>query len=202
MSKTPKDKSPRNVASRTNPQADEGDLYDDYYDDEPEYVPPPPRQTRSAAQQQQDQIRSRQRAQDYRPRSVQPQRRIGGGYTIFLGVLVALILVGAIAIAYLLGSRSGSNTSAGNQQVVAAPTTASNTSSQPNQTYPEVPRIEIADFIKLYSDMSKHPYLIDVRPKDQYDQEHIKDAISFPTNQLAALAGQLPKDKLIVAYCA
>src|SRR4051812_46667331 len=160
MSKTPKDRPTRKAASRASQPADEGDLYDDdYYDEDQEYVSP--RQSRSRAQPQQAQQaqRSRQRSQqNYRPRSVQPQSGISGGYTVLLVSMGILILVGAVVIAYLLGSKSSSNN--GSQPAAVVPTVASDTSSQTDNTYPDVPRMEIADFISLYSDMSKRPYLI------------------------------------------
>lgn len=43
--------------------------------------------------------------------------------------------------------------------------------------------------------------VVDVRGGSAYSQEHIKGALDIPENQLASRAGELPKDKLIVAYC-
>jgi hypothetical protein len=44
--------------------------------------------------------------------------------------------------------------------------------------------------------------VVDVRGKDDYDEGHIKGAISIPRGQTAARLGELPQDKLIVFYCA
>ena len=41
----------------------------------------------------------------------------------------------------------------------------------------------------------------DTRAKTAYDQEHIKGALSMPSNEVANRTGELPKDKLIVFYC-
>jgi hypothetical protein len=44
--------------------------------------------------------------------------------------------------------------------------------------------------------------VVDVRPKAQYDQGHIKGSVSVPRNELPNRLGELPKDKLLVFYCA
>ena len=41
----------------------------------------------------------------------------------------------------------------------------------------------------------------DTRAKTAYDIEHIKGALSMPSNEVATRTGELPKDKLIVFYC-
>src|SRR5262245_40743111 len=43
---------------------------------------------------------------------------------------------------------------------------------------------------------------VDVRPKDQFDMEHIKGAISLPLQDLSIKMGDLPKDKFLITYCA
>ena len=43
--------------------------------------------------------------------------------------------------------------------------------------------------------------LIDVRPKDAYEQSHAKGAVNIPLDQLAAHLSELPKTKLIITYC-
>jgi rhodanese-related sulfurtransferase len=42
----------------------------------------------------------------------------------------------------------------------------------------------------------------DVRPSEAYEEEHIAGALSVPEDDWAARAGDLPRDKLVVAYCA
>ena len=46
----------------------------------------------------------------------------------------------------------------------------------------------------------KTAVVVDVRPKNAYDAEHIEGAISIPAGELAARAGRLPKDKHIIFY--
>ncbi len=43
--------------------------------------------------------------------------------------------------------------------------------------------------------------LIDVRPEDEYNAGHIKNALSIPLSQLKKRISELPKGKTIVAYC-
>jgi rhodanese-related sulfurtransferase len=43
--------------------------------------------------------------------------------------------------------------------------------------------------------------LVDVRAAEAYQAEHAKGALSIPLDQVAARAGELPKDKLIITYC-
>ena len=43
--------------------------------------------------------------------------------------------------------------------------------------------------------------LLDVRPNDEYQKGHVPEAISIPLDELEERFGDLPKDKLIIAYC-
>lgn len=47
----------------------------------------------------------------------------------------------------------------------------------------------------------KEVFLIDVRPKEEYDLGHIKDAVSVPKMELGKRLEELPEEKEIVAYC-
>ena len=44
-------------------------------------------------------------------------------------------------------------------------------------------------------------HLLDVRPKDEYQKGHMPKAISIPLDELEERLGDLPKEKLIIAYC-
>ncbi len=44
--------------------------------------------------------------------------------------------------------------------------------------------------------------VVDVRAKAQYDQSHIKGSRSLPRTELDQRLAELPKDKLIIFYCA
>jgi rhodanese-related sulfurtransferase len=43
--------------------------------------------------------------------------------------------------------------------------------------------------------------LVDVRPKEEYDADHLPGAISIPLADLIDRAGELPVDKIVVLYC-
>jgi hypothetical protein len=63
------------------------------------------------------------------------------------------------------------------------------------------PRMSLDDFKALYDDPAKRPIIIDVRAKSQYEEGHIAGAISIPESELDARVAELPKDKLVIAYC-
>jgi rhodanese-related sulfurtransferase len=44
-------------------------------------------------------------------------------------------------------------------------------------------------------------FLLDVRPKDEYDKGHILNALSLPIDELNDRLNEIPKDKLVIAYC-
>ena len=43
--------------------------------------------------------------------------------------------------------------------------------------------------------------LIDVRPREEYEQAHLPGAVCVPLDQIKSFARQVPKRKQIVAYC-
>ena len=43
--------------------------------------------------------------------------------------------------------------------------------------------------------------IIDTRPESAYKQEHIKGSISMPTGTVTSRIDELPRNKMIVAYC-
>jgi rhodanese-related sulfurtransferase len=44
--------------------------------------------------------------------------------------------------------------------------------------------------------------LVDIRSPRERDQKHIAGSVSLPLNHLVERAGELPKDKPIIVYCA
>ena len=73
------------------------------------------------------------------------------------------------------------------------------------QTTPPLPpsdnarRITAEELHKLFE--ANEVVIIDTRAESAYKQEHIKGAISVPAGTMAAKFDQLPKGKLIAAYC-
>ena len=98
---------------------------------------------------------------------------------------------------------TGTSTGTGNPTVPsgAPPVLTVQPTIPPGSSDADVPRMSMEDFKALYDDPAKRPIIIDVRTASGYDAGHIKGAISFPEEQIATLVSQLPKDKLVVAYC-
>jgi len=61
------------------------------------------------------------------------------------------------------------------------------------------PRITAAELHKLWE--KNEVVIIDTRAEASYKQEHIKGSISVPAGTLTAKLDQLPKGKMIAAYC-
>ena len=63
-----------------------------------------------------------------------------------------------------------------------------------------VRRVSIAELQSLLE--KNEAVVVDVRDEVQYKLGHIRGARSIPLGLVGARAGELPRDKLIVAYCA
>jgi 3-mercaptopyruvate sulfurtransferase SseA len=127
-----------------------------------------------------------------------------------MGGIIGALVVGLMMVVFLLGqSTAGTGGSAGgagstsggttNNPPAANPTVPSN--DQQASTGSEPPRIELKEFKALYDDPARRPVIIDVRAPQAYQEGHIKGAISFPEAEVDARVNELPKDRLIVAYC-
>jgi 3-mercaptopyruvate sulfurtransferase SseA len=60
-------------------------------------------------------------------------------------------------------------------------------------------RITVAELHDLYQ--KNNVLIIDTRPDSAYKDEHIKGSISMPTGTVLSRVDELPRDKMIVAYC-
>ena len=84
-------------------------------------------------------------------------------------------------------------------------TLLSQTPAPAKQTAPATPppdnarRISVEELHKLWE--KNDVLVIDTRPEPAYKQEHIKGSISVPAGTLAQKYEELPRDKMIVAYC-
>lgn len=167
---------------------------------------PPPR---SGARQPQPQ-RPRQQTNVNAPRRSDP-------FPLVIGGIFVVLVVGLLVLVFLFSMNRGNNgpvASAGqpttigasdnsNSGVNAVPTQAPG-ADQTQAAAPTVepaPRMPLDQFLALYDDPAKRPLIIDVRAKESYDQGHIAGAISFPESDVDTRINELPKDKLIVAYC-
>jgi hypothetical protein len=113
--------------------------------------------------------------------------------------MVLVLVLGLLFLVYLFTSNRNGAVATPNTPVPGAasqPTTA-----PAAQSGTEAPRMPLADFMALYNDPAKRPLIIDVRAKDAYDAGHISGAVSFPEADVDTRYQELPKDKLVVAYC-
>jgi predicted sulfurtransferase len=113
-------------------------------------------------------------------------------------------VIGLMVVVFLISSGSGPG--GGQQPTAVAGNTATvvavnGTAQDTTPTEEPAPRMALADFKKLYDDPKKRPLIIDVRAKENYDAGHIEGAISFPESDVDTRVSELPKDKLVVAYC-
>jgi predicted sulfurtransferase len=60
-------------------------------------------------------------------------------------------------------------------------------------------RIGVEELHKLWQ--TNDVYIIDTRAESAYKLEHIKGSVSMPTGTVLDHLSELPKDKLIAAYC-
>ena len=127
-----------------------------------------------------------------------PQKR--DPFPYIMGGVIGALVVGLMLVIFLLTNRN--NGTVNNPPVVAGDATQAPVSGTiPPGTEGEAPRITIDEFKALY-DSPTRPIIIDVRPVGGFDAGHIRGAISFPETEVDARVAELPKDKLVIAYCA
>ena len=63
----------------------------------------------------------------------------------------------------------------------------------------EAPRISGEEAVKLAA--QGEAVVVDVRDKLAWEGNHAVGALSIPASEMAQRIGELPKDKLILAYC-
>lgn len=107
-----------------------------------------------------------------------------------LAILLSFSLV--IAVGLLAGC---------NSQEAFVPQTPSTPvqSPQPKNPADEARRITAEELHKLWD--KKDVLIIDTRGEPDYKASHIPGAISVPANEVATKLEELPRDKMIVAYC-
>ena len=104
---------------------------------------------------------------------------------IFLSAVICSLLVFAV------GCNQSAIVAAGNNKNANAPV-------QPAQS-DDIKRISLADAKKAFD--AGTAIIIDSRPADSYNSEHIKGSINIPLSEIAKRTGELPKDKQLIFYC-
>jgi hypothetical protein len=147
--------------------------------------------------------------QSYRaPKEVGPARRAPGRsdpFPIVLGAIIGAMVIGLMVVVYLISSNGIPGGGPQPTTIALNTATVGGVDATPQgtavPTEEPAPRIALADFKKLYDNPATRPLIIDVRAKEAYDAGHIEGAISFPEADVDTRVGELPKDKLVVAYC-
>jgi 3-mercaptopyruvate sulfurtransferase SseA len=98
-------------------------------------------------------------------------------------------------------SNSGAATHTADAAAAGAPPARSSPSiPSPQNPDDKTPRISVQDAKKLIAEGKA--VIIDVRPVESYNMSHIKGAPNIPLSKLeAGDFNDVPKDKLIIAYC-
>jgi hypothetical protein len=139
--------------------------------------PPPPRNYRNV-----------------RPRDVPPPR---DPFPYIMGGIIGALVVGLMLVVFLV---INSTKTAGTPLITPSGTQVAGGQSTPvAEATP--PRMPMDQFKALYDDPAKRPLIIDVRAKESYDAGHIAGAISFPEADVDTRINEIPKDKLVIAYC-
>lgn len=100
------------------------------------------------------------------------------------------LAIAALTAVTLAGCYSGEK-----QDVQAAPKAAGSASPSGYQATVLTPKE-----LKARSDQAEL-VMVDVRPPESFEREHIAGAINLPWAQLSQSHAQLPKDRFIALYC-
>jgi 3-mercaptopyruvate sulfurtransferase SseA len=110
-------------------------------------------------------------------------------FSLSAGVVLAVLMLAACNSKEMNGSAAGSGNS------------ATTPVSSPAQNAPS-DGVRRVTTVELRAALDKGTALvIDTRPLESYKQNHIKGSISMPLDQVANRINELPRDKMIVAYC-
>ncbi|MDT7013961.1 ArsR/SmtB family transcription factor [Levilactobacillus namurensis] len=64
---------------------------------------------------------------------------------------------------------------------------------------PPLPQLSITDITRELA--TGQPYLIDLRPADEYQVAHLPGAHNFPYDQIMQRLAEIPRDRELVVYC-
>jgi hypothetical protein len=113
---------------------------------------------------------------------------------LFFSLLAAVVL----AVVMLAGCNSQDmkgNVASRSRQPTTTPASSS-TQNVPGDGVRRITTVELRDALDKGTAI-----VIDTRPVESYKQSHIKGSISVPLDQVASRVNELPRDKMIVAYC-
>ena len=108
--------------------------------------------------------------------------------------LTLLTLTAILSVIALAACNSNENLLSQNS---SAP--ANKTATPPPPPTDNAKRITADELHKLWE--KNEVLIIDTRAESAYQQEHIKGSISMPTGTVLQRIDELPRDKMIAAYC-
>ena len=117
---------------------------------------------------------------------------------------LALILCAALAslaAACKAGDGAGASRAGAGATSTTTSTTTAGATPHPTSTPNDGVRRVTTDEARAMAERGE-AVIVDVRAQAQYDQSHIKGSICVPRTEIDKRLAQLPKDKLIIFYCA
>ncbi|HEX8633912.1 MAG TPA: rhodanese-like domain-containing protein [Pyrinomonadaceae bacterium] len=114
--------------------------------------------------------------------------------------LTAAALVLCVCALAACSPQDGSTPAAKSAPATSGDATAQTAKQTPAQHADDTRRITIAETQKAIE--AGTALVVDVRDEAAYKTSHIKGAKSVPLQQFDKRVGELPKDKLIITYCA
>ncbi|HWS56624.1 MAG TPA: rhodanese-like domain-containing protein [Pyrinomonadaceae bacterium] len=124
-------------------------------------------------------------------------------------ILLSVLVANGAALALLVAAckaPDGAETARGGANAAASPASTGQAQNLPVANVPVqapanvVRRLTVAETKEMVD--RGEAVIVDVRTKEQYDGGHIKGSISLPRGEVATRGRELPKDKLLVFYCA
>ncbi|HZB46899.1 MAG TPA: rhodanese-like domain-containing protein [Pyrinomonadaceae bacterium] len=117
---------------------------------------------------------------------------------------LALILCAALAslaAACKAGDGAGASRAGAGATSTTTTTTTAGATPHPTSTPNDGVRRVTTDEARALVERGE-ALIVDVRAQAQYDQGHIKGAVCVPRTEIDKRLAQLPKDKLLIFYCA
>jgi len=108
-----------------------------------------------------------------------------------------LVIISLLAFILTIAALGACNS----RDTVGSQISSPNPQSSPSQPNPadNARRIAAVDLHELWE--KGNVLIIDTRTEPAYKEGHIKGAILIPAGEVSAKVGELPRDRMIVAYC-
>jgi 3-mercaptopyruvate sulfurtransferase SseA len=111
----------------------------------------------------------------------------------------AFILITAMSLLAVLVACNSQEGNRGSGNAAQTQTPQASQTVQPPQNADSARRITAEELHKLWE--KNEVLIVDTRNEPSFKQGHIRGSILIPANEFASRADELPKSKMIVAYC-